>query len=315
MTWRGAKVERELAVRLREARVIANALHCVRDAAIVDRITSATVRVIEERMTLDGLDAVLLEALPLLGATEKKGALKKALDGVIARTGAPRDGGSARGKSRAARTSRAAPVRAGNATPSLFAEEPAPAAVAPRIAPPEGELVFVDTETTGLKAGAHQVIEIGAMTGDGAEFVALIKLERGAEVSPDAMRVNGIDLRGREWRESAVSLRDALDAFVRWLPTGAVLIAHNAAFDRRMLEADALRAGVTWPDVEWFCTKTWADELRKRGELATIDSKLHTLCSHFGVPNDGEHRALADVVRMARVFDELRAIGAEREAA
>jgi hypothetical protein len=33
------------------------------------------------------------------------------------------------------------------------------------------------------------------------------------------------------------------------------------------------------------------------------------------VPNDGEHRALADVVRMARVFEEMRAIGAEREAA
>lgn len=299
--------------RIREACIIRGALHVVRDLAHVEAITSAIVRV-AEGAPFESLDAVLARAIPLL-VGPRMGSLKKAVDGVLARTGAPRDGGSGTNGA-TAQSPRRAPVRTDNASGKLFADAPVVSiAPPPRIVPPEGELVFVDTETTGLKAGAHQVIEIGAMTIDGAEFVALIKLERGAEVSPDAMRVNGIDLRGREWRESAVSLRDALDAFVAWLPTGAVLVAHNAAFDRRMLEADAARVGVAWPEIEWFCTKAWADELRKRGELATVDSKLHTLCAHFGVPNDGEHRALADVVRMARVFEEMRAIGAEREAA
>lgn len=303
-----ARSERVVSDRLWEARIIRGALHVVRDAAIVREITAGIVTVCEGG-SFDALDAVLVRAIGLLSGA-RVGALKKACDGVLSRAGAleaKRPAPKAAAKKSAPTDTKTAP---------LFAAEPVPVIAQPaRIVPPGGELVFVDTETTGLKAGAHQVIEIGAMTSDGAEFVALIRLERGAEVSPDAMRVNGIDLRGREWRESAVSLRDALDSFVRWLPTGAVLVAHNAAFDRRMLEADALRVGVAWPAVEWFCTKLWADDLRKRGALATADSKLHTLCAHFGVPNDGEHRALADVVRMARVFDELRAIGAEREAA
>lgn len=299
-----ARNEQLVRERIREARIIRGALHLTRDPAPIAAITSAIVTVCEGG-ALEGLDAVLVRVIPLLPES-RVGALKKAVDGVRTRAGDA-------AKKSATKKSAAVDAKSG----MLFAIEstPAPVAPPPRIVPPQGELVFVDTETTGLKAGAHQVIEIGAMTVDGAEFVALIRLERGAEVSPDAMRVNGINLRGREWHEGAVPLRDALSAFVRWLPTGAVLVAHNAAFDRRMLEADAARAGVAWPEVEWFCTKAWADELRKRGELATVDSKLHTLCTHYGVPNDGEHRALADVVRMARVFEELRAIGAEREAA
>lgn len=303
-----ARSERVVSERLWAARIIRGALHVDRDAALVREITTAIVTVCEGG-SLDALDAVLVRAIGLLSGA-RVGALKKACDGVLSRAGAL----EAKRPATKAAAKKLAP--ADTKTQSLFAAEPAPViAQPPRIVPPAGELVFVDTETTGLKAGAHQVIEIGAMTSEGAEFVRLIRLERGAEVSPDAMRVNGIDLRGREWRESAVSLRDALDSFVRWLPTGAVLVAHNAAFDRRMLEGDAARVGVEWPEVEWFCTKMWADDLRKRGALATVDSKLHTLCAHYGIPNDGEHRALADVVRMARVFDELSAIGAEREAA
>jgi len=300
--------ERTVSERIWSAQIIRGALHVTGDAALVAEVTTGIVRVCEGA-PLEDLDAVLVRAIGLLSGA-RVGALKKACDGVLSRAGAL----EAKHPASKAAAKKSAPTD--TKTASLFAAEPAPVLAQPaRIVPPAGELVFVDTETTGLKAGAHQVIEIGAMTSEGAEFVALVRLERGAEVSPDAMRINGIDLRGREWRESAVSLRDALDSFVRWLPTGAVLVAHNAAFDRRMLEGDAARVGVDWPTVEWFCTKTWADDLRKRGALACADSKLHTLCAHYGIPNDGEHRALADVVRMARVFDELSAIGAEREAA
>ncbi len=76
--------------------------------------------------------------------------------------------------------------------------------------------------------------------------------------------------------------------------------------EHREYTAPPRSAGVEWPSVRWFCTKLWADDLRKRGVLVARDSKLHTLCELFGVPNDGEHRALADVVRMARVYKMLR---------
>lgn len=292
--------------RLRDARLIMRAIHPVRDEALVAEIAAALVRVTERSTSFAALDALLLRAIPLVQGA-RVGAIKRAIDGVESRCGAAKQSAAK------ARPSATKPLSTDGASGVLFAADaPAPE---PRIVPPSGELVFVDTETTGLRAGAHQVIEIGAMTMDGAEFVALVRLERGAEVDAGAMAVNKIDLRGREWRENAVSLRDALTEFVRWLPTGAVLVAHNAAFDRRMLEADAARVGVVWPSVEWFCTKVWADELRKRGVLPVENSKLHTLCEHFDVPNDGEHRALADVVRMARVFDALVEIDGAREAA
>lgn len=300
--------ERTVSERIWSAQIIRGALHVTGDAALVAEITTGIVRVCEGA-PLEDLDAVLVRAIALLPAS-RVGALKKACDGVLSRV----DEATKRAPVAKAAPKKSAPTD--TKTAALFAVEPAPVIAQPaRVTPPAGELVFVDTETTGLKAGAHQVIEIGAMTAEGAEFVALVRLEQGAEVSPDAMRVNGIDLRGREWRTSAVSLRDALTAFLKWLPTDAVLVAHNAAFDRRMLEGDAKRVDIEWPDVQWFCTKVWADELRKRGALACADSKLHTLCAHYGIPNDGEHRALADVIRMTRVFEELRAIDAEREAA
>ncbi len=299
--------EREVRDRLWAARIIRGALHLTRDAEMVAAVTAAIVKTCEGG-SLERLDAVLFEAIGLLSGP-RLGALKKACDGVIARTSGPK---VAEKKARpSAKKSGHTPDTASGA---LF-EVAAQASPAGGFELPEGELVFVDTETTGLKAGAHQVIEIGAMTSEGAEFVACVKLWPGAEVDPGAMRINGIDLRGRQWRTEAVALDEALRAFVRWLPTGAVLVAHNAAFDRRMLEGDAARVGVEWPSVEWFCTKQWADDLRKRGVLATLDSKLHTLCERFGVPNDGEHRALADVVRMARVYEAMAELEETRRAA
>lgn len=293
--------------RIRDARLIRGALHYVHQEAARARVTTAIVRLIERKITLAGLDVVLREVMPLVPGPHL-GALKKAVAGVIERT-------SGEAAESAKKTTKRASSKKSDdgGTLGLFAaQEPEPE---PRIVPPSGELVFVDTETTGLKAGAHQVIEIGAMTSDGAEFVACVKLWPGAEVDAGAMRINGINLRGQQWRDEAIALDEALRAFVRWLPTGAVLVAHNAAFDRRMLEGDAARVGVEWPSVEWFCTKLWADDLRKRGLLTIENSKLHTLCERFGVPNEGEHRALADVVRMARVYEGMAELEEAREAA
>lgn len=285
--------------RLRDARILRGSLHCVRDIALVESITAAIVRVCEGG-TLEALDLAMLPAAERV-PPQTLGALKKAAAGVLDRTGARRGGDAANQPSRRAQSSRRAPVRSD--TPALFAEPP-PAAPAAMLCP-EGTRVYLDTETTGLEAGAHQVIELAAVTDDGAEFVERIRLERGAKVSHQAMAVNGISLTGREWRD-ARPLADALDAFVRWLPSDAVLVAHNAAFDRRMLEADAARVGVPWVNAPWFCTKLWADNLRALGLCDARGAKLADLCAWCGASNDGAHRALADVLRLREVFAALR---------
>ena len=80
-----------------------------------------------------------------------------------------------------------------------------------------------------------------------------------------------------------------------------VLVAHSAAFDRRVLAQAFERAGVAWPAPPVLCTVALA---RRLHPLAR-QRKLAPLAESLGIEVEVTHRALADAETCARVFCAL----------
>ena len=115
------------------------------------------------------------------------------------------------------------------------------------------QFVVVDTETTGLDPLTDRVIDIGAVRLDADldvvdRFTTLV--DPGVPVPLFVTRLTGIsdaDLAG------APGAAEAL-AGLREFAGDAVLVGHNAAFDREHLAAAARRAGVAPLAGDWFDT-------------------------------------------------------------
>lgn len=169
---------------------------------------------------------------------------------------------------------------------------------------PIREIAF-DTETTGLNpAEGERVIEIGAV-----ELINHIptgrtfrrRINPGKPVSEATIRITGItdaDLKDCPPFEHP----DIVDAFLSFLGD-AVLVAHNAAFDRGFLNAELDRCGrPPIPEERWIDTVAMA---RKRfpGAPASLDA----LCKRFDISLESRtfHGALLDSQLLASVYLEL----------
>ncbi len=159
-----------------------------------------------------------------------------------------------------------------------------------------GEYVAFDLETTGLFAETDRIVEIGAVRFDpsGREWGRFERLVHPCRpMSPAAQAVHGIgdaDLIGAS--KAAVVVPEFLD----WLgdPRRTVLLAHNARFDASFLGRELARLGRPLPEFEVIDTLALA---RKR--LPTVPNhRLDTLAKALGLNPEGNHRALADCLRV-----------------
>ena len=91
------------------------------------------------------------------------------------------------------------------------------------------------------------------------------------------------------WPQLAAFLRDATH-----------LVAHNAPFDRRVLEACCRANGIVPPDLPFICTLRAS---RKRLKLPS--HKLDAVCAHCGIALD-HHHAGSDALAAARILIYLQ---------
>ncbi len=111
------------------------------------------------------------------------------------------------------------------------------------------DVLFLDTETTGVRFGFDDVIDIGIV--DGTGLIILDQLVKPAVAIPaDAEAVHGISNR-------AVATAPVIDriwpALAR-LIDGKILVSYNADFDRRMLgDAGARRGLEPLAPARWDC--------------------------------------------------------------
>jgi DNA polymerase-3 subunit epsilon len=161
------------------------------------------------------------------------------------------------------------------------------------------EFLVVDTETNGLPGERCEVTEIGAVLVGGGElherWETLVPVR--APLSRGIQRFTGVT---QAMVDEAPPAELTLPELAEQLE-GRVLVAHNAAFDRRVLAQAFGRAGVAWPDPPSLCTVTLARELHPLAR----QRKLAPLAESLGIDVDVTHRALADAETCARVLCAL----------
>lgn len=172
----------------------------------------------------------------------------------------------------------------------------------------------VDTETTGLKPGFNEVIELGVVffddnfTPNGLKFVTQIKPVWPCNFHPKAREANGIDL---DKINDNLTPNIVRANFLEWKnnlfgDAKIISLGHNYTFDKGFLEA--------------FFTKDLYDEifhynfedsmilaraLKQKGKLKTENCKLETLAKYFGIPNERAHSAYNDAIVTLQVYKNL----------
>ncbi len=157
--------------------------------------------------------------------------------------------------------------------------------------------VAFDTETTGLWAPAHRLVEIaGVKFGIGSDkveiFEAFINPRR--TIPPDAIEVHGIT---DEMVAKASTVDVVLKDFAGFCGN-AIMIAHNAPFDISFLACEMDRVAVARMNNTVLDT---VDIFRKL-QPGIPSYSLLSLSRHFGLAQDQKHRALDDALLVQKLF-------------
>jgi len=98
----------------------------------------------------------------------------------------------------------------------------------------------IDTETTGLIAGKHDLLQIGIIsydteTGNSKGFLIHHEYNDFYEISPKALEVNGYYL--GKWKEMGIECdrNVGANALVDIINVSDILLAHNAPFDSKFI--------------------------------------------------------------------------------
>ncbi|HEV2775870.1 MAG TPA: exonuclease domain-containing protein [Solirubrobacteraceae bacterium] len=164
------------------------------------------------------------------------------------------------------------------------------------------EFIVVDTETNGRAGDACELTEIGAVLVGGGELHDRWETLVGG-VAPLSRSIQ----RFTQISQAMVDEAPAADAILPDLaeligsPPLRVLVAHNAAFDRRVLRQAFARTGLAWPDPPTLCTVA----LARRFAPLVRQRRLAALADSLGIEVHTTHRALADAETCARVFCAL----------
>jgi len=164
-------------------------------------------------------------------------------------------------------------------------------------------IVAIDTETTGRDPGTDRVVEVACVRWERGE-ITLRKswlVNPGRPIPKEAFDVHGIsDEAVKDAPEFAAIVPELLEAMV-----GAIPLAYNAEFDRKMLTSELSRlAAPTAPppafqkNVEWIDPLVWARELQKTEKSRALGE----VAARLGIEISQAHRATDDAEAALNVF-------------
>ena len=169
-------------------------------------------------------------------------------------------------------------------------------------------MVVIDTETTGLDAEVDRIVEIACVVYLGGEEQTRVSLlvNPGRPIPKASSDVTGID---DEKVKDAPPFSAVAEQVLEVL-NGAVPLAYNAEYDRKVLQAEMARCGLTLPqmppalrrNVEWLDPLIWARELQR----AEKSRALSEVAARLGIELSNAHRAADDAVAAYDVFVAFR---------
>ncbi|GAB4229834.1 MAG: DUF3820 family protein [Chlamydiales bacterium] len=158
--------------------------------------------------------------------------------------------------------------------------------------------IYYDTETTGINADNHFIIEIAAYDpANDASFVEFVN--PGIPIPPEVTAIHHIT---DDMVADAPPFSEIGKKFVSFCEGDVILIAHNNdAFDIHFLRKEFERNEIEMPSWRFLDTLKWAR--RYRPDLPR--HSLQFLREIYGIPANNAHRALDDVIVLHRVFSQM----------
>ncbi len=170
----------------------------------------------------------------------------------------------------------------------------------PGSAPLDAAVVAVDLETTGLSPRTHGIVEVGAVRIEHGEIVGqfhrMVRADR--PLSSESRAITHIG----EAELAAAEEPDAVWAAFRNFAAGALLVAHNAVFDRGFL-TPVIGDGWAYGDTLQLA-RALVQDVKGYG--------LEPLCNYFHIPLVEHHRAHHDAEAAGRLWLALWATPAGR---
>ncbi len=167
----------------------------------------------------------------------------------------------------------------------------------PTLPKPTNTVIVLDFETTGLSPDVgDRAIEIGAVKIEQGAVVDQFQglMNPGRRISAFIEDYTGIT---NAMLDTAPPCGEVMSAFADFA-AGAALVAHNASFDQRFLDAELKRVKRKCYG-EFACSMLVARRIYQQAE----NHKLGTLVEYANIPNDGTfHRALADAQMTAQLW-------------
>jgi DNA polymerase III subunit epsilon len=165
------------------------------------------------------------------------------------------------------------------------------------------EIVF-DTETTGLDpASGHRIVEIGCIEilnsiPTGQTFHFYLDPER--DMPEEAFRVHGLS---SEFLTGKPKFAEIAEKFLAFVGEDAMLVAHNAEFDLRFVNAELTMLGHPPVGPERIVDTLALARRRHPGAPASLDA----LCQRYGIDSSRrtKHGALLDAELLAEIYAEL----------
>ena len=165
-----------------------------------------------------------------------------------------------------------------------------------------GRVVVFDTETTGGSSHDEicQIAAVEYVRGELARTLALYVCPT-CEMNPWAEGVHGLSVEFLQ--EHGLAPEEAMRQFFAFVGEDALLVAHNANFDLRMLRQECTKFDLAFtPDNIEICdTLALARSLRPELECHALSHLIGVL----GIDGDNSHDALDDALACAGIFFRL----------
>jgi DNA polymerase III subunit epsilon len=159
-------------------------------------------------------------------------------------------------------------------------------------------VLVIDTETTGLSADKHKIIEIAGVLYNVQHKTILQQFSTLFPCDENPVEdINGINAEATRSSYDRMTIDILLRSFICY---SQAIIAHNAQFDKGFFQQLILPEDNHWITIPWICTKQdfeWPVSLPRK--------RLQDVCEAMGVKYERAHRALSDCLFIVDCFSKM----------